>query len=628
METGQQLSFEDPIMALLAARNTPYNSTAHALAELVDNSIDARARFVDLLLLDRREQTRSGQSVSVVRSMAVMDEGHGMTPDILQLSLRRGGRPADLSAPSRRIGKYGVGLPTASLSQCKRVDVWSWQEGIESAWHAYLDVDEVVTGQSTGLLFPDREPVQTVWVEHCRDELATSVSGTLVVWSQMDQVDWRTSNNTMERVQEVVGRIYRYFLQRNELSIVMQSFNVDDRTQSEPRVVQPNDPLYLMQGTPPPHWPGGDPMFELWGAGKKYTFTVDSVDHDIDVVYSMVKPEVLTDQGSTAAGNTPHGRAAARNVGISVVREDRELMTLPPLNNAGDPRHRWYGCELRFGRGCDDLFGVDHSKQLAARLQAVHGSVQRSSRDRNTDVEEDRARIESDERVLLLYDIVKEINQDTAAMFRMIRAMRRPPPPVPVPTDVPGSPVERPDMSGGATEAATKDIADAVEKGLIDPTTTEQERRDLTADDVAKALAVDLTQDGLESTLASEIARWAGNNGVGFVIVPGRVSGTALFDVRNEHGTVRVVLNQEHRLFRVLNVLSDPDERENLEDVEVDGQEMAHLFYLLLCAWARMFEHTPGVQARQQLENVVSGWGSEATYMLNSLAQQLMGNEE
>ena len=76
MESGQQLSFEDPIMALLAARNTPYNSTAHALAELVDNSIDARARFVDLLLLDRRESSRSGQSVAVVRRIAVMDDGH------------------------------------------------------------------------------------------------------------------------------------------------------------------------------------------------------------------------------------------------------------------------------------------------------------------------------------------------------------------------------------------------------------------------------------------------------------------------------------------------------------------------------------------------------------------------
>lgn len=626
METGQQLSFEDPIMALLAARNTPYNSTAHALAELVDNSIDARARLVDLLLMDRREQTQSGQSVSVVRRIAVMDDGHGMTPEDLQLSLRRGGRPTDLSAPSRRIGKYGVGLPTASLSQCKRVDVWSWQDGIESAWHTYLDVDEVLSGRTTGLLFPERKSVETVWLEHCREDLANSLSGTLVVWSQMDQVDWRTSNNTMERVEEVVGRIYRYFLQRNELSILMQSFNVDDRTQSEPRVVRPNDPLYLMSGTPPPHWPGGEPMFDLWGSGKRFTFTSGGVSHDIEVVYSMVKPEVLVDQGSTAAGNTLHGRAAARNVGISVVREDRELMTLPPLNNAGDPRHRWYGCELRFGRGSDDLFGVDHSKQLAARLQAVHGSVQRSSRDRNTDVEEDRARIESDERVLLLYDIVKELNQDTAAMFREIRAMRRPPPPTPI--DVPGSDIERPDMSGGATQAATKDIAEAVEQGLIDPTATEEERRELTADDVAAALAVDLAQDGLEPTLASEIARWAGNNGVGFVIVPGKVFGSALFEVRNDHGTVRVVLNQEHRLFRVLNVLSDPDEQQNLEDVQINGQEMAHLFYLILCAWARMFEHTPGVQARQRLEHIVSSWGSEATYMLNSLAQQLVGDEE
>ena len=626
MESGQQLSFEDPIMALLAARNTPYNSTAHALAELVDNSIDARARFVDLLLMDRREQSRSGQSVSVVRRIAVMDDGHGMTPEVLQLALRRGGRPADLNAPSRRIGKYGVGLPTASLSQCKRVDVWSWQEGIESAWHTYLDVDEVVSGQSTGLSFPDQQPVETVWLEHCRGDLAESESGTLVVWSEMDKVDWRTSGNTMERVEEVVGRIYRYFLQRNELSIVMQSFNVDDGTQSVALTVRPNDPLYLMSGTPPPHWSGGNPMFEPWGTGKKFKFTVDGVDHDVDVVYSLVKPDVLTDQGYTVAGSTPHGRAAARNVGISVVREDRELMTLPPLNNAGDPRHRWYGCELRFGRGCDDLFGVDHSKQLAARLQAVHSSVQRGSRDRNTDVEEDRARIESDERVLLLYDIVKDINQDTRRMFTEIRNMRRPPPAPPV--NVPGSAVERPDISSGATEAATKDIADAVEQGLIDPTATEQERRDLTAADVASALAVDLAQDGLEGTLASEIARWAGNNGVGFVIVPGRVSGTALFDVRNDNGTVRVVLNQEHRLFRVLNVLSDPDEQENLEDFELGGPAMAHLFYLLLCAWARMFEHTSGVQARQRLEQVVSSWGSEATYMLNSLAQQLVGDEE
>ena len=106
----------------------------------------------------------------------------------------------------------------------------------------------MVSGRSTGVLFPEQRPVESVWLEHCRAELMDSASGTLVIWSQMDQVDWRTSGNTMDRVEEVVGRIYRYYLQRNELSIAMHAFNTDDGTRSEPRIVRPNDPLYLMSG--------------------------------------------------------------------------------------------------------------------------------------------------------------------------------------------------------------------------------------------------------------------------------------------------------------------------------------------------------------------------------------------
>ena len=130
-------------------------------------------------------------------------------------------------------------------------------------------------------------------------------------------------------------------------------------------------------------------MFEKW-AEKRIPVTVNGAQYDVDIIYSRVKGEVLLEQGSRAAGATNHGMKAARNVGISVVREGRELMTLPPLNNLGDPRHRWWGCELRFNRGCDDLFGVDHSKQLAARLQAVHRSVQRADRSTsNIDDEEE-----------------------------------------------------------------------------------------------------------------------------------------------------------------------------------------------------------------------------------------------
>ena len=616
MVVGQQLDLFEPLAAALALRDTPYNSTAHALAEIVDNSIDARARDVDVLIMNRREPTPSGQSVLVVRGLAVIDNGHGMSPEVLAQALVVGGRPVEGNGIRRRMGKYGVGLPTASLSQCQRVDLWSWQSGLTSAWRCHLYVDEVTAG-NVRVPVPSQEAPPDLWIRQSRPEIANSESGTLVVWSNLDRVDWRTSRTTIERVEEEVGRIYRDFIRDGEISLVMQSFDSDGASDPS-HTVKPNDPLYLMTGTVHPHWKPDEPMFYKW-AEKRQPVTVNGAQYDVEIIYSRVKGEVLLEQGSRAAGATQHGQRAARNVGISVVREGRELMTLPPLNNLGDPRNRWWGCELRFNRACDDLFGVDHSKQLAARLQAVHRSVQRA-RTSNIDEEEERARTEGDESVLYLYDIVKTINQNTAAMFLEIRRIRsNPPPPVPVDQDS--------DFSGGAGEGATRDIETAIHDGATEATSTEEERGRLDPDQVEAGLEEDLVADGLEPDLAKSIASWAASRNVGYVINPGRVSGSALFDVRNDHGTIRIVLNQEHRLYRLLRVLSDRYDQDEEVGEEEPGDASLTLF-LLFCAWARMVEQTPGTQARQRLEDVVMRWGSEANHMLATMTHRLVGEEE
>ena len=617
MVVGEQLDLFEPQAAALALRDTPYNSTAHALAEIVDNSIDARAQDVDILIMNRRETTPSGQSVRVVRGLAVIDNGHGMSADILAHALVVGGRPVEGNGIRRRMGKYGVGLPTSSLSQCKRVDVWSWQKGLASAWHCYLDEEQVRAGD-VRIPVPTQKLPPELWLHHSRPEITESESGTLVVWSKLDRVDWRTSRTTMERVEEEVGRIYRDFICCGQVSLVMQSF--ESGGSKEPsQIVRPNDPLYLMTGTVHPHWKPDEPMFDKWGE-KRIPVTVNGAKYNIEIIYSRVKGEVLLEQGSRAAGTTKHGQGGARNIGISVVREGRELMMLPPLNNLGDPRNRWWGCELRFNRACDDLFGVDHSKQLAARLQAVHRSVQRADRRTNIDEEEEQARAEGDESVLYLYDIVKVINQDTAEMFREIRRIRSSPPP-PVPDD------SIRDFSGGAGEDATRNIEEAIQSGATEPTPAEKEREKLDPERVAPELEKDLLSDGLEPDLAKSIASWAANRNVGFVINPGRVSGSALFDVRNDHGTIRIVLNQEHRLYRLLRVLSDRHDQD--EDAKKDDPGAASMaLFLLLCAWARMVEQTPGTQARQQLEDIVLRWGSEANHMLATMSRRFVGDED
>ncbi len=620
MVVGQQLELFEPLAAALALRDTPYNSTAHALAEIVDNSLDARARNVDILIMNQRETTPSGQSIRVVRRLAVIDNGHGMTPEVLARALVVGARPAEGNGIRRRMGKYGVGLPTSSLSQCTRVDVWSWQNGLESAWRCHLDVAEVRAG-NVRVPVPVQEPPPELWLrQSCPEIVRDSESGTLVVWTNLDRVDWRTSRTTMERVEEEVGRIYRDFIRDRQVSLVMQSFDTDG-SRDPIQTIRPNDPLYLITGTVHPHWKSNEPMFEKW-AEKRIPVTVNGAQYDVDIVYSRVKGEVLLEQGSRAAGATNHGMKAARNVGISVVREGRELMTLPPLNNLGDPRHRWWGCELRFNRGCDDLFGVDHSKQLAARLQAVHRSVQRADRSTsNIDDEEERARTEGDQSLIALYDIAKTINNDTAEMFREIRRIRSKPP-TPGPEDDEG-----PDFSGGAGEDATRDIEEAIREGATEPTTIEEERGQLSDELVESGLEEDLISDGIESDLAKSIAAWAASRKVGYVINPGRVSGSALFDVRNDHGTIRIVLNQEHRLYQLLRVLSDRYDQEEDNDGEEPGDASLAL-YLLLCAWARMVEQTPGTQARQRLEDTVIRWGSEASLMLATMTRRLVGEEE
>ena len=52
---------------------------------------------------------------------------------------------APTSTPEQQdgIGEFGMGLPSSSISQCRRVDVWSWQDGPENALYTYLDLDEI-----------------------------------------------------------------------------------------------------------------------------------------------------------------------------------------------------------------------------------------------------------------------------------------------------------------------------------------------------------------------------------------------------------------------------------------------------------------------------------------------------
>src|SRR5438552_651712 len=113
-----------------STRESGYKGLVSAVAELVDNALQADARNIRIAL-----QQNDQRAVQVL----VQDDGHGMSPDVLRQSLRFGGttRFNDRSG----IGRFGMGLPNASLSLARRVDVVSWKG--KSAHTSYIDVDEI-----------------------------------------------------------------------------------------------------------------------------------------------------------------------------------------------------------------------------------------------------------------------------------------------------------------------------------------------------------------------------------------------------------------------------------------------------------------------------------------------------
>src|SRR5688572_22263918 len=126
-----------PIVAaehfVLATRDTGYRSIAAAVAELIDNSLQANARHIDLLL--REVEDAHGRSIV----LGVLDEGSGMSPTTLECALQFGGtnRFGDRSG----LGRFGMGLPNSSVSHSRRLEVYSWKNP-SAIYHSYLDVDE------------------------------------------------------------------------------------------------------------------------------------------------------------------------------------------------------------------------------------------------------------------------------------------------------------------------------------------------------------------------------------------------------------------------------------------------------------------------------------------------------
>lgn len=159
-----------------------------AISDIIDNSITAGARRIEIAT-----ETSSDEPY-----IAIIDDGEGMTEDDLISAMRPGSRNPLATRDLPDLGRFGLGLKSASFSQCRRLTVVSRKAGQTTA--AIWDLDDVAARNQWTVQLPDRfDLVPGI------EQLGTK--GTLVLWQKLDRLTGDLSHNSAKRTEVLNQRI-------------------------------------------------------------------------------------------------------------------------------------------------------------------------------------------------------------------------------------------------------------------------------------------------------------------------------------------------------------------------------------------------------------------------------------
>ncbi len=371
-------------------RCTGYRSADNAISEIIDNSIEAKAK--ETFIIVSEGEVNGGKGITQI---AFLDNGTGMDEQTLSIALKLG---SSKKRENRKgIGRFGVGLTQASMSVCTRVEVYSWQEGIQNCKYVYLDLEEVEKKQQISFIvenakIPDEynKYIHSKWPKFNNEEIDFRKKGTLVIWKKCDRNLPKKVSTLLDNLQKNLGRKFRYLIESKEQRIFLIS--TDNETLDESII--PNDPLFLMKNNlilGDPNKPteyalrnGGnfiEPFFQpfiIEGSNENGENEIQVEYYDskekkkktskVIIKFSIVKEKFYSSKYiSKKPGSIGVGKEFIKKLsGISIIRANREIdFGRFGFNEKADyiPEDRWWGCEIRFQPELDEAFGVSNNKQ-------------------------------------------------------------------------------------------------------------------------------------------------------------------------------------------------------------------------------------------------------------------------
>ena len=189
-------------VALISALRGVGYSLDTAIADLVDNSIAAEAKLIDIHL-----DWNNGDPVA-----SILDDGIGMSEHRLVEAMRFGGIGPDAPRSEGDLGRFGLGLKTASLSQCRQLTVASKVTDRISAFT--WDIDRIRKSGDRWNLIEGLDGLAT----DALAELKVRKTGTVVAWRKLDfgrkddRPDHTAFMEDLERLDQHLAMVFHRFI--------------------------------------------------------------------------------------------------------------------------------------------------------------------------------------------------------------------------------------------------------------------------------------------------------------------------------------------------------------------------------------------------------------------------------
>ncbi|WP_336083713.1 ATP-binding protein [Thalassospira sp. CH_XMU1448-2] len=327
----------DASRLIFGLRDTGYNFRT-AAADIIDNAIAANADTVNVrvdLLADGRKFVFFG------------DDGDGMDENGVHAALRYG---APVRENLASLGKFGLGLKTASSSVCRNFVLISRQSKTAPLTKLGWDLDHV---EETGCWEMRNDPIEAH--EHDAFEELCGDKGTLVVWSKCDRIlakNYDEPGGTKE--QQAIRRLRKSLVEH--LSLIYHRFL--DPEDARERLIKMSVNDEAVEAWNPFYPEKSEQVLSV----QQQLIPMESVDGE-DIGSAKIKAWLLPHSNDLSPEEKGKARLSNKGQGFYIYREGRLI------NEGGwlglftlEPHYSMLRIEFDFDHELDEAFYVDVKK--------------------------------------------------------------------------------------------------------------------------------------------------------------------------------------------------------------------------------------------------------------------------